>query len=89
LLFAEECPAVGERLVRAEGLSANERKSLRERIDDVRLLQAFIRTERMPEGANKLLNLDKAHVEALDNLIHLLEALGGKLHHEPAKGATP
>ena len=89
LLFAEECPAVGERLVRAEGLSANERKGLRERIDDVRLLHAFIRTERMPEGANKLLGLDLAQAKALDDLIRLLEALGGRLHHEPTKGATP
>ncbi len=43
LLFAEECPAVGERLVRAEGLSRSERKSLRERIDNVRVLHTFIR----------------------------------------------
>jgi erythromycin esterase-like protein len=89
LLFAEECPAVGERLVRAEGLSATERKSLRERIDDVRLLHTFIRDERMPENANKLVGLDSAQAKALDDLIRVLEALGGRLHHEPTKGATP
>jgi hypothetical protein len=89
LLYAEECPAVGERLVLAEGLSASERKSLREKLDDVRLLQTFIRTERMAEGANKLLGLDNAQVKALDDLIRLLEALGGKLYHEPTKGTTP
>ena len=89
LLFAEECPAVGERLVRTEGLTAPERKSLRERIDDVRLLQTFIRTERLAEGAGKHLELDSAQSKAMDELIRLLETLGGKLFHEPTRGPTP
>jgi hypothetical protein len=89
LLLAEECPAVGERLMWAEGLSGSERDRLRILIDNVRLLQAFIRTERMSESANRLLGLDALPAKALDDLIRLLEALGGKLHHEPTKGATP
>jgi hypothetical protein len=88
LLFSEECPAVGERLAQAEGLSPSERKSLRAGIDDVRLLYAFIRTERMPEGANKGLELDHAQAKALDDLIRLLEGLGARLHHETTRGAT-
>jgi hypothetical protein len=87
-LLAEECPAVGERLALAEGLTPAERKKLRASIDDVRLLQAFIRDERLPEGANKQLGLDQAHLRALDDLIRLLEVLGGKLHHESTKGTT-
>jgi len=74
--------------VQAEGLSASERKSLRARIDDVRLLYAS--SERTDaESANKLLDLDNAQSKALDDLIHLLEALGGRLHHEPTKDPTP
>jgi hypothetical protein len=88
LLIAEESPTVGERLVRAEGLSASERRSLSAGIDNVRLLHSFIRSERMPEGANKLLDLDEARARELDELIRLLEVLGGKLHHESTKGAT-
>jgi hypothetical protein len=89
LLLTEECPAVAERLVAAEGLSAGERKNLRERIDNVRALGVFIRNKRMPDGPGQLLNLDTSQATALEELIRLLEALGGRLHHEPTRGTTP
>jgi hypothetical protein len=89
LLISEECTAVGERLGQAEGLAEDERTRLRERIDDIRVLHAFIRTERMPDSPTQQLGLDNEQARLLDDLIRLLETLGGRLYHEPTKGATP
>jgi hypothetical protein len=86
LLFAEECPAVGERLAEAEGLSEVEKTNLRLGVDNVRLLTAFIRAER---SHNEPCGLDRAQAAAIDELAGLLERIGGRLHHEPTRGATP
>jgi hypothetical protein len=89
LLLAEESTAVGERLVRAEGLTDSERLSLRGKIDDLRLLHTFIRTNRLPAGPTQQLDLEDAKAKGIDDLIGLLEALSGRLFHEPTKGSHP
>jgi hypothetical protein len=86
LLLAEECPAVAERLRNAEGLEAGERQGLREGADNLRLLQAYIRNNRLPTQTP---GLAANHAKSLEALATLLEQLGGRLHHEPMKGATP
>jgi hypothetical protein len=47
LFFAEECPAVAERLRNAEGLDDSERIGLREGADNFRLVQDYIRKHRL------------------------------------------
>lgn len=86
LLFAEECPAIAERLRNAEGLEDDERNGLREGADDLRLVQTYIR--------NKRLNTDEKglapnHTKKVEALAALLERLGGRLHHEPTRETTP
>jgi ElaB/YqjD/DUF883 family membrane-anchored ribosome-binding protein len=86
LLFAEECPAVIERLRNAEGLEDSERQGLREGADNLRLVQAYIRNTRLD---TKSMGLAAKHANSVEALAALLERLGGRLYHEPTKGATP
>jgi hypothetical protein len=86
LFFADECPAVAERLRNAEGLEDYERKALREGADNLRLVQAHIRKARLDKETK---GLAVKHAENLAALAALLERLGGRLHYEPTKGATP
>jgi hypothetical protein len=78
LLLSEECPAVGERLAQAEGLSPEEQRRLRERIDDVRLLNTqgnVIHDEQVPrrEGGHLVELYDLVNMNfqegALDDLL--------------------
>jgi hypothetical protein len=85
LLFAEECPAVAERLRHAEGLEEDERIGLREGADNLRLIQAHIRDYRLGKQTT---SLAAPHAKNLEALATLLERLGGRLHHEPTKGTT-
>ena len=86
LFFAQECPAVAERLRNAEGLEDDERRGLREGADNLRLVLAHIRTTRLGKETTGLAaNHDKTVVA----LAALLERLGGRLHHEATKDATP
>ena len=86
LFFAVECPAVAERLRNAEGLEADERQGLREGADNLRLVQAHIRKARLNTQTT---GLAVKHAENVEGLAALLERLGGRLHHEPTKGAIP
>jgi len=86
LLFAEECPAVAERLRNAEGLEDGERQGLREGADNLRLVQGHIRNTRLNKETT---GLAANHAKSVEVLAALLERLGGRLHHEPTKGATP
>jgi hypothetical protein len=86
LFFAEECPAVAERLRNAEGLQADERQGLRDGADNLRLVQAYIRSTRLNTQTT---GLAAHHTKSIEALAALLERLGGRLHHEPTKGATP
>jgi ElaB/YqjD/DUF883 family membrane-anchored ribosome-binding protein len=85
LLFAEECPAVAERLRNAAGLEDSERQGLREGADNLRLVQAHIRDTRLNTAR---MDLAAKHAKSVEALAALLERLGGRLHHEPTKGAT-
>jgi len=88
LLFAEECPAVGERLVQAEGLSpASARACARGSMMSVCSTPSS--EANGSRERQQLLDLDNAQSKALDDLIHLLEALGGRPAHEPTKDPTP
>jgi hypothetical protein len=86
LFFAEECPPVAERLRNAEGLEDDEREGLREGADNLRLVQAHIRTTRL---STQTMGLGTNHAKNVEALAALLERLGGRLHHEPTKDATP
>jgi ElaB/YqjD/DUF883 family membrane-anchored ribosome-binding protein len=86
LLFAEECPAVAERLRNAAGLEDSERQGLREGADNLRLLQVHIRNTRLNRETT---GLGAKHAKSIETLAALLEQLGGRLHHEPTKGAAP
>lgn len=86
LLFAEECPAVAERLRNSEGLEDGERQGLREGADNLRLVQAHIRKTRLNTQTP---NLSAKLTRSVEALAAVLERLGGRLHHEPTKGATP
>ncbi len=65
LLFAEECPGVAERLRNAEGLEDSERQGLREGADNLRLVQAYIRTNRLNTVTSSLAANHTKSVEAL------------------------
>jgi hypothetical protein len=86
LFFAQECPPVAERLRNAEGLEHDERSGLREGADNLRLVQAHIRNTRLNTETT---GLAASHAKNADALAVLLERLGGRLHHEPTKDATP
>jgi hypothetical protein len=86
LFFAEECPAVAERLRNAEGLEDDERQGLREGADNLRLIKAHIRDYRLGKQTT---GLAASHAKNVEALAALLERLGGRLHHEPTKDATP
>jgi ElaB/YqjD/DUF883 family membrane-anchored ribosome-binding protein len=86
LLFAEECPTVAERLGNAEGLEDSEREGLRVGADDLRLVQDYIRKSRLGTPTT---GLPANHAKRVEALAALLERLGGRLYHEPTKGATP
>lgn len=86
LFFAEECPAVAERLRNAEGLEDEERNGLREGADNLRLLPKYIRDHRLNTQTT---GLTANHAKSVDALAALVERLGGRLHYEPTKGATP
>jgi hypothetical protein len=83
--FAEQCPAVAERLRNAEGLEDDERKGLREGADNLRLVEAHIRNYR---NGTQTTGLGANHAKSVEALATLLERLGGRLHHEPTKGTT-
>jgi hypothetical protein len=85
LLFAEECPTVAERLRHAEGLVDAERTGLREGADNLRLIQAHIRDYRLNTQTK---GLAANHAKSVEALAALLERLGGRLHHEPTRGAN-
>jgi hypothetical protein len=85
LFFAEECPAIAERLRNAEGLADTERNGLREGADNLRVLQAHIRKARL---GTQTVGLAAGHARNVEALVALLERLGGRLHHEPTRGAT-
>jgi hypothetical protein len=85
LFFAEECPAVAERLRRAERLEEDESQSLREGADNLRLVQAYIRNNRLNTATT---GRPANHAKSVEALAALLERLGGRLHHEPTKDAT-
>lgn len=84
LFFADECPAVAERLRNAEGLVNDERIALREGADNLRLVQAHIRSARLNKQTKGM--AAKYH-NSIEALAALLERLGGRLHHEATKGA--
>jgi ElaB/YqjD/DUF883 family membrane-anchored ribosome-binding protein len=86
LLFAEECPAVAERLRHAAGLEDSERQGLREGADNIRLVQAYIRSNRLNTQET---GLAPNHAKSVEAIAALLERLGGRLHHEPTKGEIP
>jgi hypothetical protein len=86
LLFGLECPAVSERLRNAEGLEEEERNGLRRAADNLRLLAEYIRNKRLE---TELKGLPANHAKTVEELVALLEQLGGRLHHEVTKGATP
>jgi hypothetical protein len=86
LFFAEECPPVAERLRNSEGLDRNERDGLREGADNLRLVQAHIRNSRLN---TETMGLAANHAKNVEALAALLERLGGRLHHEATKDATP
>jgi len=86
LLFAEECPAVAERLRRAEGLEDSEREGLGVGADNLRLVQAHIRRNRQN---TEIKGLAADHAKNVQALAALLEQLRGRLHHEGLKGVTP
>jgi uncharacterized membrane protein len=86
LFFAEECPPVAERLRYAEGLEDDERNGLREGADNLRLVQAHIRNARL---GTETRGLAASHAKSIEALAVLLERLGGRLHHEMTRDATP
>ena len=77
---------MAERLRNAEGLEGDERTGLREGADNLRLVQAHIRTTRLDTQTK---GLAANHTKNVEALAALLERIGGRLHHEPTKGATP
>ncbi len=85
LFFAEECPAVAERLQNAEGLQDKERRDIREGVDNLRLVRTYIRNNRLNTDTREL---PSTHNKSIDALVALLERIGGRLHHEPTKGTT-
>lgn len=89
LFLSEESSAVGERLAHSEGLTAQEQAALLDRLDDVRALHVLIRTQRTADGSDPALPLDAKDLDPLDQLVHLLDSIGGRLHHEPTKDLLP
>ena len=87
LLLAEECPALAERLRNAEGLEESERQGLREGADNLRLVQAYVRNNRLTTPTQTT-GLAANHAKNVEALAALLEQLGGRLYHELTKGAT-
>jgi hypothetical protein len=86
LHLAEECPAVVERLRNATGLEESERQGLHEGADNLRLVGEYIRNARLNTNT---VGLAPNHAKSIEALAALLERLGGRLFHEPTKGANP
>lgn len=86
IVFAQECPELAERLRHAEGLENAERLGLREGADNLRLVQEYIRNNRLNSQTP---GLAANHTKSVGALATLLERLAGRLHHEPTKGANP
>jgi hypothetical protein len=86
LLFAEECPAVVERLRNAAGLEDSERQGLSQGADNLRLVKEHIRNTRLNTST---LGLAANHAKSVEALAALLERIGGRLFHEPTKGVNP
>jgi hypothetical protein len=86
MFFAVECPQVAERLRNAEGLEDGERIALREGADNLRLIQTHIRRDRLN---TQTIGLAASHSKNVEALAALLERLGGRLHHEATREATP
>src|SRR5262249_18478451 len=86
LFFAEECPAVLERLRNASGLEESERQGLSKGIDTLRLVREYIRNNRLN---TTMVGLAPNHAKSLEALAALVEQIGGRLFHEPTKGSNP
>ncbi len=82
LLYAEECPAVAERLFNAVGLEENEREGLHRGADNLRDIHQYIRKSRLN---TQISGLPSNYAKKLEAVAALLERLGGRLFHDPAK----